>query len=335
MIWDGASFEGVRRSSRCAALLALGVLTGCLAGGDETVLKLAHGLDASHPVHEAMVYVAERVEELSEGALRVDVYPSGQLCTERECMELLQIGSLGMTKVSAAIMENFIPAYRVLGLPYLFRDEDHRFRVLDGEIGRRLLAEGESRRLLGLTFYDAGSRSFYTKSRPIERPTDLAGLKIRVMESATAVRMVNALGGSPTPIAWGELYTALQQGVVDGAENNPPSFFSSRHYEVAKYLSLDEHTSVPDVLVVSTVIWKHLTAQEQVWLRQAAEESAVLQRELWRVATEEALAAVAEAGVTVLRPDKSPFVDQVQGMIESYRTDPIVYPLFQAIRAMD
>jgi tripartite ATP-independent transporter DctP family solute receptor len=298
------------------------------------VVKLAHALDVSHPVHIAMMHMAERVAAKSGGTLRVDVYPNQQLCTERECMELLQIGSLGMTKVSASVMENFAPAFRVLNLPYLFRDEAHRFRVLESEIGERLLRDGASRRLLGLTFYDAGSRSFYTKGQPIESPGDLAGLKIRVQESATAMHMVSALGGSPTPIAWGELYTALQQGVVDGAENNPPSFFTSRHYEVAKYFSLDEHTAVPDVLVISTVIWEHLTAEQRQWLREAAQESAVLQRELWRDATAEALAALELAGVTVLRPDKALFARQVEAMIASYRDDPVVYPLFQQIQAI-
>jgi tripartite ATP-independent transporter DctP family solute receptor len=316
-------------------LVLLFGLTACLVEEDQKVIKLAHGLDVTHPVHRAMAYMGERVAELSGGEMRIDMYPSQQLCTERECMELLQIGSLGMTKVSAAIMENFVPAYEVLNLPYLFRDEGHRFRVLEGEIGARLLAESAEKRLLGLAFYDAGSRSFYTKDRPIHTPEDLTGLKIRVQESPSAMRMVSALGGSPTPIAWGELYTALQQGVVDGAENNPPSLHTSRHYEVARYYTLDEHTAVPDVLVVSTVIWDRLTPDEQAWLRLAAEESAELQKELWREATEEALRVVQEAGVTVIYPEKELFAERVQGMLASYRDDPVVYPLIQSIQAME
>lgn len=322
--------------SRCQglALLAPLLLGGCLHDDDLKVIKLAHGLDVRHPVHVAMVHLGERLEELSDGTMQVDVYPGGQLCTERECMELLQIGSLAMTKVSASVMENFAPDYQVLNLPFLFRDDEHRFRVLDGEIGEQLLREGESRRLLGLTFYDAGSRSFYTKTRPVHVPADLAGLKIRVQESATAMRMVSALGGSPTPIAWGELYTALQQGVVDGAENNPPSFFTSRHYEVARYFSLNEHTAVPDVLVISTIIWERLSEEQRRWLRQAADESAVLQRSLWRDATEEALRAVAESGVTIIRPDKQLFARQVEGMMASYRSDPRHAALIDRIQSV-
>lgn len=307
---------------------------GCAAAGEPSAIKLGHALDRSHPVHQAMAFLAERVAELSDESLRIDIYPSQQLCSERECMELLQIGSLGMTKVSASVMENFAPSYEVLNLPYLFRDEQHRFRVLEGEIGRQLLREPESKRLLGLAFYDAGSRSFYTRTRPVETPADLRGLKIRVQESTTAMRMVSALGGSPTPIDWGELYTALQQGVVDGAENNPPSFHTSRHYEVARYYTLDEHTAVPDVLVISTAVWNKLTARQQQWLRDAASESAELQKELWRDATEEALRTVQEAGVTILRPDKSLFADRVESMLESYRGNPAVASLIERIQAV-
>jgi tripartite ATP-independent transporter DctP family solute receptor len=324
---------GLRRLLPLAAVLTL---AGCgIVDDGQTVIKLGHGLDVSHPVHQAMAFMAERVAEKSDGRMRIDIYPSQQLCTERECMELLQIGSLGMTKVSASVMENFAPSFQVLNLPYLFRDEAHRFRVLESEVGQRLLRDGAEKRLLGLAFYDAGSRSFYTKNRPIHTPADLAGLKIRVQESTTAMRMVSALGGSPTPVSWGELYTALQQGVVDGAENNPPSFYTSRHYEVARYFSLDEHTSVPDVLVVSTVVWNALTPQEQGWLRAAAEESAELQKELWRVATQEALQAVEAAGVTIIRPDKSHFAQQVEAMIASYRGNALVHDLVRQIQAID
>lgn len=323
------------RTIGLAALPLLAALAGCHGDDDVTVIKLGHGLEATHPVHHAMVYMAERLAELSAGSMRIDIYPSQQLCTERECMELLQIGSLGMTKVSASTMENFAPAYQVLNLPYLFRDDAHRFAVLESEVGEMLLRDGESRRLLGLAFYDAGSRSFYTKDRPVNSPSDLGGLKIRVMESTTAMRMVSALGGSPTPVSWGELYTALQQGVVDGAENNPPSFYTSRHYEVARYYTLDEHSSVPDVLVISTVIWERLTPQQQQWLRESAEESAVIQRDLWREATEAALVAVQEAGVTIIRPDKELFATQVEGMIETYRANPLLRSLIDQIKAIE
>lgn len=320
-------------SRRTSLVLALSLATAaCGIGGDVTVIKLAHGLDPTHPVHQAMEFLAARVGEESGGTMRIDIYPSEQLGTERQALELLQIGSLGMTKVSAAVLENFAAPFKVLSLPYIFRNEDHQWAVLDGPIGREMLEMAARFRLRGLCFYDAGSRSFYTKARPILRPSDLAGLKIRTQESATATRMVSLLGGSATPIAWGELYTALQQGVVDGAENNPPSFHLSRHYEVARYYSLNEHTGVPDVLLVSTVVWNDLTAQQQQWLQQAANESARHQKVLWRRATEEALRAVQAAGVQVSRPNKAAFAELLASMYESYRDDPAVYALIQRIR---
>ena len=204
--------------------------------------------------------------------------------------------------------------------------------MFEGKVGKDLLLSPEKYWLRGLCFYDAGSRSFYTKDKPINTPEDLTGLKIRTQESATSVNLVNSLGGSATPISWGELYTALQQGVVDGAENNPPSFYLSRHYEVCKYYSLDEHTSVPDVLVISTVIWNDLTEQEQQWIQEAADESYVHQKKLWQESTMESLKAVEEAGVEIIYPDKSPFIEKVQPMLEEYKEEKEVYELIQKIK---
>ncbi|MCL4169612.1 UNVERIFIED_CONTAM: hypothetical protein GTU68_011598, partial [Idotea baltica] len=228
-----------------------------------------------------MVYMADELERRSGGKLKIQIYPSGQLGSERQCLELLQIGSLDMTKVSAAPLENFSPKTKVLSLPYIFRDEDHAWKVFAGDIGKELLVGAEKYWLRGLCFYDAGSRSFYTKDRPIRTPDDLKGLKIRVQNSQTALQMVSTLGGSPTPISFGELYTALQQGVVDGAENNAPSLYTSRHYEVCKYYSIDEHAMVPDVLLIGTNTWNRLSEQEQTWLQEAADASVTEQRKLW------------------------------------------------------
>ncbi len=289
----------------------------------------------THPVHIGMEYLAERVAEKSAGQLRVEIYPSQQLGTERQCLELLQIGSLGMTKVSAAVLENFAPAVRVLSLPYIFRSNEHAYAVFDGEIGRELLLDSQRFFLRGLCFYDAGSRSFYTKERPVHRPEDLEGLKIRVQESVTAMNMVRSLGGAPTPISWGELYTALQQGVVDGAENNPPSFYTSRHYEVCKFYSLNEHTAVPDVLIVSTSVWNSLTEQEQQWLQEAADESVVYQRRIWREASDEALEEVQRAGVEVIYPDKELFAEEVEDMLQDYKQDPQMGRLIERIQAVN
>jgi len=317
-------------------IIVLAVGSGCSAEGDQTVIKLGHGMDISHPVHRAMVFMAERVAEKSNGQMRVDIYPSEQLGTERQCLELLQIGSLDLTKVSSSVMESFSPLYKVFGLPYVFENDAHRFAVLEGEIGRRILRSSEPAWLRGITYYDAGSRSFYTTDRPIRTPEDLQGLKIRTQESPVAIAMVNQLGGAATPISFGELYTALQQGVVDGAENNPPSFHTTRHYELCDYYSLDRHTSPPDVLLGSTHLWERLTEQEREWLQEAADESAQYQKKLWAEATDEAMKTVKEAGVEIIEPDIDAFVEAVQPLYEQYRQEqPAVYDVFQEIRNMD
>ncbi|MBU1101852.1 MAG: TRAP transporter substrate-binding protein [Bacteroidetes bacterium] len=308
--------------------------SACVTVSDVKKIKLGHALDQSHPVHKAMMFLAERAAEKSGGKLQISVYPSQQLGTERELLELLQIGSLGMTKVSSSVLEGFTPIFKVFSLPYIFRDDEHKFKVFEGEVGQEFLLSTEKFWMRGLCFYDAGSRSFYTKSKPVITPEDLTGMKIRTQESATSVKLVNALGGSATPIAWGELYTALQQGVVDGAENNPPSFYISHHYEVCKYFSIDEHTSVPDVLLISTEVWEDLTPQEQKWIQESATESYEYQKVLWLQSTAEALEAVKKAGVKVVYPDKAPFVAKVQDLLEEFKSEPEVYDVIMKIKGV-
>ncbi len=313
-------------------LLIIIGFSGCGNLEKTRTIKLAHGLDVKHSVHLALVEMGVDLEKLSGGKLQLEIYPSQQLGTERQCLELLQIGSLDMTKVSVGVLENFAPKMKVLGLPFLFRDRQHSFKVLDGPIGKMLLEDGEKYWLKGLGYYDAGSRSFYTINKPINSPKDLEGLKIRVMESVTSMDMVTSLGGSPTPISWGELYTALQQGVVDGAENNPPSFYLSRHYEVCKYYSLDEHTVMPDVLLAGTHLWKKLSPEEQGWLTKAVENSISFQRKLWMESEKEALNAVQQAGVQIIRPDKTLFSEKSADIYAQYKDQEDLYKIIQDIQ---
>ncbi len=313
-------------------LVLLIVISACDTASGTRVIKLAHGLDVNHSVHKAMLKMGEDLEKLSGGKMTIKIYPNQQLGSERESLELLQIGSLDMTKVSVGVLENFAPDMKVFGIPFLFRDKQHSFSVLDGPIGKKLLEEGEKFWLKGLCYYDAGSRSFYTKDKQVTTPDDLKGLKIRVMESATAMDMVRSLGGAPTPISWGELYTSLQQGVVDGAENNPPSFYLSRHYEVCKYYTINEHTMLPDALLVSTHLWNKLSEQEQQWLQEAADNSVAYQRELWAISEKQALEEVEKAGVEVIYPDKAPFEEAVQGIYDQYKDDKVMGKLIEQIQ---
>lgn len=305
------------------ALSAVSVVTGAVTSPTESVeLKLGHSLDQNHPVHLAMEYMKQSLAEKSGGTMILEIRPNGQLGAETECLSLVQRGVLAMTKTSAAPLENFVPEMAVFGIPYLFEDEEHFWQVLHSDLGRELLDTGAESGLRGLCYYDAGARSFYTTSRPIMTPEDLQGLLIRVQESPTSIAMIEALGGSPTPVDFGDLYTALQQGVVDGAENNPPSFYTNRHYEVCKHLSLDQHTRTPDVLIISERWWKRLTAQQQQWLSEAAQESAEYERGLWHEQTQEALAGAEERGVTIHHPDLKPFRQAVSAMVKSYSGTP-------------
>ncbi len=299
----------------CALMVCL---VGCRDDDDTLVIKLGHSLDITHPVHKAMEFMRDRLEEESGGTITVDIFPNEQLGSEREMIELVQLGIIDMTKTSTALMENFVPEMSVFGIPYVFRSNEHMWEVLEGPVGAHVKQLGEPVKIFGLCYYDSGSRSFYTKDTPIHKPADLQGLKIRVQQSPTAIEMVKALGGSPTPIAWGELYTSLQQGVVDGAENNPPSFETSRHFEVCKYYTLDEHTRVPDIVIMNSDFWKKLTEDQRELIQKIASESSVYQRKLWEEKTNQSLAIVRGGGVEIIIPDKQPFIDAVAEMHASY-----------------
>ncbi len=302
-------------------ILLLILFQSCDQTGQSKVLYLAHNMPQSHPVHKGILELQQSLVQKSGGSLKIKVFSDGQLGSEREVLELLQIGSIAITKVSAATLSNFVPEYHVLGIPFLFRDEKHKFEVLEGRIGQSILEKGNRYWLRGLCFYDAGSRSFYSSSKAIRTPEDLRGMKIRVMNNQMSINMVKAMGGSGTPMAFSELYTALQQGVVDGAENNPPSFVESNHFEVCKYYTLDEHSGVPDVLVISTKHWDRLSDQERKWLREAAQESAVAQKKYWRESVERSMKVAAENGVEIILPDKSLFADQAMPVLEDFRRE--------------
>lgn len=319
---------------KIAFFLALGILStcfyGCKKSGDKqqqreyrepnepTVIKLGHSLPEDHPVHEAMLFMGERLKEYSNDRITIEIFPNEQLGSEREMIEQVQNDLLDMCKTSTSPLESFIPDMAVFSVPYIFRDREHYWKVLKGPIGEELKQSCIQKKLKSLCYYDSGSRSFYTKKKPILNPDDLKGMKIRVMESKTSMDMVKSLGAAPTPIAWGELYTALQQGVVDGAENNPPSLYTSRHYEVCKHYSLDEHTMIPDIVVMSKAAWESFHPHEQAWIQKAATESMEKQIDLWTKFTKKSMDEVQKAGVKVYKPDKAPFREKVKEMHRSY-----------------
>lgn len=288
-------------------------------------LKFAHALPTSHPVHAGIVHMADRVKELSEGRMELIIFPSGQLGDETKCIEQVQMGTLAMTKTSSAPMGNFLGIMKVFSLPYLFDDAKHYWHVLEGEIGDEMLNllekrdDGHPSGFVGLGYFDSGSRNFYS-THPIRSPADMIGKKYRVMQDPVAMDLVQAFGGSPTPIPWGELYTALKQGVVDGAENNPPSIVSSRHSEVCKFYTPNEHTRIPDIVIMSEKTWQQLTPQEQEWLNIAMREATMFQRALWEKSTNESLDQMRSEGVEILEPDLEAFRSSVSSVIDRHAT---------------
>ena len=220
-----------------------------------------------------------------------------------------------------------------MGIPYLFRDKEQKFDVLEGDIGKSILAKGNKYWLRGLCFYDAGSRSFYTSKKAIRTPEDLKGLKIRVMNNQMAINMVNSMGGSATPLSYSELYTAIQQGVVDGAENNPPSFVSSNHYEISKYYTLDQHSAVPDVLLIGTKYWDKLSEEEKIWVQEAADESSEAQKIFWNESVEESMKVSIASGVEIIIPDKSLFAEKSKSVVEDFvKVYPELAPMVNQIK---
>lgn len=311
------------------------ILVGCSKNTSIRELKLGHGMDTNHPVHHAMQYFADKADSLSGGKIKIRIYPASQLGSERELLELLQIGSLDITKSSAAVVESFAPDLRIFGVPYLFKNEQHMRSVLEGEIGEQLLVSGTDFYLHGLCYYDAGSRNFYTLEKKVERPEDLNGLKIRVQPSNTALLMVKSFDAAATPISFGELYTALQQGVVDGAENNLPSFYLTRHFEVCKYYIVDEHTAVPDMMLMSEKTWNKLDDDQKKWIKEAAQLSYKKQIELWEKAKNEALIAIKNAGVQIIYPDKQLFAEKTKSVLPQILTSERLKGLYKEISALE
>jgi tripartite ATP-independent transporter DctP family solute receptor len=322
------------------ALVAWGLWVGATSPeASGRVLRLAHSLNRDHPVHKGMEFMADDLERRSGGTLRLEIYADGQLGPERDLIELIQIGSLAMTKVSTAPLENFSPLIKVFSLPYLFRDRDHFWQMADGPIGRELLDASIPYRLKGLCYFDAGARSFYIsrkRNKVVRHPDDLDGLSIRVQRSRTAVRLVELLGAKPIPIPFGELYTALDTGTVDGAENNPPSLYTTRQYEVTAAYTLNEHTIVPDILIIGVDTWNRLSPQEQSWLQASANAASVEERKLWAAAEEEMLGIIEDSGVEVVRDaDREAFRARTLPMYEDEEFAlPAVRDLIRRIRAV-
>lgn len=312
-------------------VLALGALAQTAVAVEK--MRLGHGLPEDHAVHKAVVRFADLVKERSNGEIEIKVFANGVLGGEREMLEQVQNGVLELTKASASPLETFSTDYKVFNLPFVFRDRDHFFKVLTSPVGESILASSKKRGFIGLAYYDSGARSFYAK-KAINTPDDLKGMKIRVQQSPTTIKMIQALGATPTPMAWGEVYSALQTGVVDGAENNVTALTNGRHGEVCKFYSETEHQIVPDVLVMSSTRWDSLKKAHQEIIKKAAIDSFEYQKSLWgafeKVEREKALAM----GVKFNTPDKAAFVAKVKPMMDEERKNGAIAKLLNDIAAV-
>ncbi|RYE56154.1 MAG: TRAP transporter substrate-binding protein, partial [Rhizobiaceae bacterium] len=260
---------------------------------------------------------------------------SAQLGQEADTIEQTQFGVIDMNRISIGAFGTQVPAATVTQLPYIFRSADHFHNVLDGPIGEEILAAFDAVDVVALAFYDGGARSFYNSEKPINSIADMEGMKFRVMGSDIFVDMVAALGANATPMPYGEVYSAIQTGVIEGAENNYPSYDTAGHAEVAKFYSLDEHLMVPEVLVISKIVWDGLTPEDQALFREAAKESVAAQRELWAAKEVESKAKVEALGATINTLDKAPFIEAMKPVYEKYVTDPALQDLVARIQATE
>ncbi|WP_207479274.1 TRAP transporter substrate-binding protein [Arenibaculum pallidiluteum] len=286
-----------------------------------------------YPTVEAVRYVDKLLKERTNGRLGVRVFPNGALGNEKDTIEQLKIGALDMMRINVAPLNNVVPETLVTALPFIFRSTEHMRAVLDGPVGDEILAAMESQGLVGLAFYDSGARSMYTVNKPIKTLADLKGAKIRVQQSDMFVSMVQALGANPTPMPFGEVYTALKTGIVDAAENNYPSYESSRHFEAAKYYSKTEHSMAPEVLVFSKVAWDRLPKEDQAEIRKAAKESVPYMRKLWDEREQKSREVVEKGGAQISEVgNKQEFIDAMKPVYDKFAADAKLSSLVKRIQ---
>lgn len=317
------------------------VLCGCADTAEqepmpELILRYADNQPEDYPTTVAAEYFARMVEERTHGKICIRVYCNGGLGDENQVLEQVQFGGIDMARVSMGTLSEFNPDLDVLMLPYLYDGADHMWRVLDGEIGDAFLSSTRKIDIIGLSWFDAGARSFYSRKQ-ITCLEDLSGLKIRVQESELMGRMVECLGAVPVEIQYGDVYSALQTGKIDGAENNWPSYESTGHFEAAPYYLLDEHSRLPEMQIISTVAWDKIAAIDEDYctiVKQCAKESAIHERELWKQREEESEKRVRDLGgiVTELSEEElAKFWEAVQPLYDSYSEE--TQEIIEKIRA--
>ncbi|WP_316860426.1 TRAP transporter substrate-binding protein [uncultured Cohaesibacter sp.] len=302
----------------------------------EITLKSSDTHPDGYPTVEAVKYMGQLLEERTNGRICVELFHSAQLGEEKDTIEQTKFGVIDLNRVSFGPFNNIVEESKVVSLPYIFKNVEHMHRVVDGPIGEEILAAFVPHGFVGLTYFDGGARSFYNSVKPIKSMDDLKGMKIRVMQSDIFVDMMTAIGANATPMPYGEVYSSIQTGVIDGAENNWPSYESSGHYDVAKYYTLDQHLIVPEILVMSKISWDKLSDEDKATVKQAAKDSTPKMRELWAArekASEEKVRAAGNEIVTDI--DKAPFMAAMDAVYEKHVTSDKLKDLVKRIRATD
>ena len=307
---------------------------GVSAVAQETVnLRAADIHDTDYPTVRGVRSMAEQLAKESDGRINLKIYSGGQLGDEKDALEITIFGGIDISRTSLAPLNSIVPETGVFSLPFLFRSTEHMRNVLDGPIGDEILASLEPHGLVGLAFYDAGARSMYNTQHPIHTPADMEGMKVRVMNSNIFVDMIAALGGNATPMGFGQVYESLALGTIDAAENNWPSFESSRHFEVASHYSVTQHVMVPEVIVMSRYRWERLSPEDKALLRKTAKDSVPVMRRLWDARVEASRNAIIAAGVNIVDDiDKQPFIDAMAPLYDEYLQDPALRKLVERIR---
>ncbi|MBB6578354.1 tripartite ATP-independent transporter DctP family solute receptor [Comamonas odontotermitis] len=274
-----------------------------------------------YPTVQAVKFMGERLKALSGGKHTIRVYPNGALGGEKETIEQAKIGALAMVRVNVGAMNNVCGETIVPTMPFLFRSVEHMHKVLDGPVGEEILKACEKQGFVGLGFYDSGARSMFTAKKPVKSFADMKGMKVRVQQSDLWVSMLEAMGANATPMPMGEVYTGLKTGLIDAAENNYPTYESSRSFEVAKYFTKTEHSMAPEILLFSKRTFDRLSPEEQGWIRQAAKESVPYMRKQWAEREAKSLAIVKAGGAEIIEIDKAPFQAAMKPVYDKFITD--------------
>lgn len=309
--------KAVTKSSILVFLLAMLFNSGL---AQNITLRAADNQPVDYPTVQGLLFMADYLEAATDGRITMEVFSGGQLGDERSTIEQVQLGVIDVVRTSTSPVGEFYAPMGVYSLPYLFSDEAHFWRVVQGPIGKELLEGLRETGMIGLAYYDSGSRNFYTTNTPIRSVEDLQGLRIRTQQSQVVLDMMEALGADAVPMAFGEVYSSLQTGVIDGAENNFPSYgpFGVRHYEVAPYYTLDQHARVPEIVIISQATWDRLSPEDQALVREAALASVPVQAALWRDLVERSREAVMEAGSEIIAVDVQEFQDAMAPVYAEY-----------------